>query len=276
MHSHEYRTPDVLAGKDVVVVGIGNSGTDIAVEAADHARSTVLSTRRGAHIVPRYLFGRPTDRYTSATFARLPVWLQRIPYRILLFLARGRQGSYGMPVPQHKLLEEHPTLSQELLGLVKRGRIIVKPDIERLDNDKIRFTDGTASGADLLIYATGYRITFPFLPGDVVSVKDNQVLLYRKVIHPDRPGLYFMGLIQPLGAIMPLVEQQAEWVARILRGAPLPSRSEMQASIAEDQRRLRRRYVDVPRHTIQVDYFPYKRLIEREVAVADHVLAGSP
>jgi cation diffusion facilitator CzcD-associated flavoprotein CzcO len=273
VHSHQYRTPEVLTGKDVVVVGIGNSGTDIAVEAAKHARSTVLSTRRGAHIVPRYLFGRPTDQYTSPAFARMPVWLQRIPYGALLFLARGRQRSYGMPVPRHKILQEHPTLSQELLGLVKDGRIIVKPNIERLDNDKVRFVDGTASRADLLIYATGYRITFPFLADDVVIVEDNVIPLYHKVIHPDRPGLYFMGLIQPLGAIMPLVERQAEWVARILQGAPLPSRSQMRASIADDQRRLHRRYVDVPRHTIQVDYFPYKRTIEREIADADEALS---
>ena len=272
MHSHDYRTPDVLAGKDVIVVGIGNSGTDIAVEAAEHARSVVLSTRRSAHIVPRYLFGRPVDQFTSARFARLPIWAQRIPYRALLLAARGRQSSYGVPVPKHKLLQEHPTLSQDLLGLVRDGAIIIKPNIERLDNGKVRFVDGTASRADLLMYATGYRISFPFLPDEVLRVKDNVIPLYRKVIHPEQSGLYFMGLIQPLGAIMPLVELQAEWVARILQGAPLPSTGDMHAAIAGDQDVLRRRYVNVPRHTLQVDYFPYKRLMEREVAKADHAL----
>ncbi|MDJ0959370.1 MAG: NAD(P)-binding domain-containing protein [Acidimicrobiia bacterium] len=274
IHSHDYRTPDVLVDKDVIVVGIGNSGTDIAVEAAQHARSTVLSTRRSAYILPRWFLGRPTDSYTSPTFARLPLWLQRIPYRAMLLAARGRQASYGVPIPRHKLLEEHPTMSQELLQLVRDGKIIMKPNIERLDNGKVRFADGTASRADLVIYATGYRISFPFLSDDVLTVKDNVIPLYRKVIHPDRPGLFFMGLIQPLGAIMPLVEQQAEWVARLLRGAPVPSRGEMHASIAEDQDGLRRRYVDVPRHTIQVDYFPYLRLMQREVDTAAQALAS--
>ena len=154
--------------------------------------------------------------------------------------------------------------------------IIIKPNIERLDNGKVRFVDGTASRADLLIYATGYRISFPFLPDEVLRVKDNVIPLYRKVIHPERSGLYFMGLIQPLGAIMPLVELQAEWVARILQGAPLPAPAAMHAAIADDQEALRRRYVNVPRHTLQVDYFPYKRLMEREVAKADHALGRSP
>ncbi len=276
MHSHSYRTPDVAHGRRVVVLGAGNSAADIACEVSWHADEVTISTRRGAHIIPRYLLGRPTDTFTNPLISRLPIEWQRIPYRALLWIARGRQSKYGFPEPDHPLLAEHPTLSQDLLGLVRSGDIAVKPAIVGYEGSTVRFADDSEIDADLVIYATGYRISFPFLPDEVLRVEDNHIPLYRKVVHPDLPGLFFIGLIQPLGAIMPLAELQAEWVARILRGAPLPSTDTMKAAIAGEQDEIRRRYVDSPRHTIQVDFFPYKQLMRDEIAAADEALRPSP
>lgn len=275
MHSSAYRSPEIAHGKRVVVMGLGSSAADIACELSWHASDVTVSTRRSAHIVPRYVFGRPTDTYTSALFSSLPIPLQRSVYRALLFAARGRQSKYGVRVPAHDLLSEHPTLSQDLLGLVRSGDIHMAPDIARLDGDTVRFSDDSSVPADVIIYATGYRIRFPFLADDLMMVKNNEVSLYRSVVSPDLPGVYFIGLIQPLGALMPLAEQQAEWVVRLLEGAPLPDRDAMEAAIAEDRRALEARYVATPRHTIQVDYYPYKLLMQREVAEADDALRRS-
>ena len=116
----------------------------------------------------------------------------------------------------------------------------------------------------MVVYATGYQVSFPFLDG-VVDAEDNHVDLYRRVVDPEHPGLYFLGLIQPLGAIMPLAEAQAEWVADLLTGrAVLPSYNEMRAQIAAYDARLRKRYVASKRHTIQVDFHSYLAELARE------------
>ena len=276
MHSSAYRSPQFAHGKRVVVMGLGASAADIACELSWHAAEVTISTRRSAHIVPRYLFGRPTDTFTSALFSSLPIGVQRRVYQTLLFATRGRQSKYGVRVPSHDLLAQHPTLSQDLLGLVRSGDIHMAPDISHLSGNTVQFRDESSVPADILIYATGYRIRFPFLDDDLMMVKGNEVSLYRFVVAPDLPGLFFIGLIQPLGAVMPLAEQQAEWVARILDGAPLPDRDEMEASIAEDRRALEARYVPTARHTIQVDYYPYKLAMQREVAEADDALRRAP
>jgi hypothetical protein len=271
LHSRDYRSPDGLAGKNVLVLGVGNSGVDIACDVAPVAARTMIASRRSAHVIPRRLLGRPTDKWTTPLGSLLPLSAQRTFYSTIVRLSRGRQESYGMPVPPTKLLNEHPTLSTELLPLVKQGRIIPKSDIERLDRGEVVFTDGSREPVDLLICATGYRISFPFLDDALLSTEGNRFPLYGKVIHPDRPGLYFIGLIQPLGAIMPLAELQAKWVAALLTDrCRLPARESMVAAIDAEQVALEKRYIRSERHTIQVDFFPYRRWLRAQLRVGGH------
>ena len=200
LHAHHYRTPDVLTGKRVVVLGIGNSATDIAVESSRVARETFLAMRRGAHILPKFLFGVPTDHLTSSPLARGPFPVQKLGMRaILLRLARGKVTDYGLPQPDHDVLEAHPTISDDLLTRLGHGDIVVKPNIARFDGPVVEFTDGTREEADVVVYCTGYQVSFPFLAETLVTAEDNHVDLYRRVVSPDHPGLYFIGLVQPLG-----------------------------------------------------------------------------
>lgn len=265
LHSHHYRTPDVFEGRRVLVVGIGNSAVDIACEASRVAQATFLSTRRGAWVIPKYLLGRPTDELSGPFVDRLPLRVQQWLYAALLWLVQGPMERYGLPRPDHRLLEAHPTISSELLLRIGHGRIKPKPNVTRLEGREVRFADGSREAVDVIVYCTGYRIRFPFLSQDVFDAADNRVRLYRRVVPPEQPGLFFVGLIQPLGAIMPLAEAQAEWIADLLQGScTLPSREVMWREIDRDERALARRYVRSPRHTIQVDFFPYLRTLERE------------
>lgn len=262
-HSRNYRRPDGLKGKHVLILGIGNSGADIACDVAPVAARTFLASRRGAHIIPRHLLGRPADKWTTPLISRLPLRAQQMLFSLIVWLSRGRQSSYGLSVPSTRILAEHPTLSTELLPLIKAGKVRPKPAVERLNGTEVIFADDSREHVDVFIYATGYRISFPFLADDLLKVEENRVELYGKVVHPDFSGLYFIGLIQPLGAIMPLAELQAQWVAEIITGRQeLPARDKMMRSIAEDQIALANRYVPSSRHTIQVDFFPYKRWLE--------------
>ncbi len=265
LHAHYYRTPDLLEDKRVVVLGIGNSAADIAVESSRVAKATYLSMRRGAHVVPKYVFGQPTDHLTDSPLARAPHRVQQLSMQTMLRVAVGKMTDYGLPEPDHRVLDAHPTVSDELLTRLGHGDITVKPSIERFDGSAVCFTDGSSVDADVVIYSTGYKISFPFLDEAVVAPTDNRVALYRRVVDPAHPGLYFIGLIQPLGSVMPLSEAQAHWVADLVSGtATLPSVGEMRAQIASYDEAVRRRYVASKRHTIQVDAKAYKSELERE------------
>jgi hypothetical protein len=266
MHVHHYREADVLAGKRVLVLGIGNSAVDIAVESSRIAERTFLSMRRGAWVLPKYLGGKPIDATQPALATRLPLSVQRFFMERLLSVAVGDMTSYGLPEPDHKLLEAHPTVSSELLPRLGAGDIAVKPNIERFTGgNTVRFADGGEEEIDLVIYCTGYRISFPFLAPAVLAAEDNRLELYRRVVSIDNPGLYFIGFIQPLGPIMPLAEAQSEWIADLLQGrASLPSAREMQAEISAYAAGMRKRYVNSKRHTIEVDFHPYLRQLRRE------------
>ena len=172
---------------------------------------------------------------------------------------------YGLPKPDHRLGEAHPTISSELLPAIGHGRVKPKPGIERLEDHEVRFTDGSTEAIDTIVYCTGYRISFPFLPPDVIEARDNELPLYRMVVPPELDGLFFIALLQPLGAMMPLAEAQSEWAADLLAGeAALPTREEMWKEIRRRRDALQRRYVKSTRHTIQVDFYPYLLEIEQE------------
>jgi dimethylaniline monooxygenase (N-oxide forming) len=266
MHAHYYREPDVLGGKRVLVLGIGNSATDIAVESSRIADETFLAMRRGAYVLPKYMNGKPTDEAASPLLTFLPLPVQRFFISRLLGITAGDMTAYGLPKPDHKLLEAHPTVSAELLSRLGHGDIAVKPNIDRFGGGRtVRFADGSEEEIDLVVYCTGYKISFPFFDEALISAKDNRLPLYRHVVSVEHPGLYFIGFIQPLGAIMPIAEAQAEWVADLLAGRGiLPSPPEMRAEIGESERKMRKRYVASKRHTIQVDFHPYLREIRRE------------
>ena len=177
----------------------------------------------------------------------------------------GSPRTTGCPTPDHRLGQAHPTVSSDILTRIGHGDVTVKPNIERLEGDSVRFVDGTVEQVDRIVWCTGYKITFPFLDDELVPTRDNQVELYRRVVPPDLPGLYFIGLIQPLGAIMPIAELPVGVGRRRARGqGGLPARERMYASIAKDDRKLRKRYVASKRHTIQVDFFEYMRELQRE------------
>jgi len=266
IHAHYYKEPDVLRDRRVLVLGIGNSATDIAVEASRHADATFLAMRRGAYVIPKYLRGVPTDEAGPPIMSRLPLPLQRFFFMSSIKVAAGDMTKYGLPQPDHKLLEAHPTVSSDLLPRLGHGDIDVKPNIDSYPGGRtVRFVDGTEEEIDVVVYCTGYKITFPFLDPKLLSATDNRVPLYRRVVSVNQPGLYFIGFIQPLGAIMPIAEAQSEWIADLLQGnGELPSAESMRRVIVREDRRMAKRYVASKRHTIQVDFYPYLRTIERE------------
>ena len=177
----------------------------------------------------------------------------------------GPPERYGLPKPNHRFGEAHPTISGRILDRIQHGTITPKPNISSLEGSLIRFEDGSEVEADVVVYCTGYKITFPFFEEQLISAPDNHIELYRRVFHPDIPNVMFIGLLQPLGAIMPLAEAQGAWVGDYLLGDyELPPANELRADIRSDQEAMRRRYVASKRHTIQVDFDDYLHALAKE------------
>jgi dimethylaniline monooxygenase (N-oxide forming) len=266
IHAHHYREPDTLRDKRVLVLGIGNSAVDIAVESSRIGAKTFVATRRGAWVLPKYLNGRPIDEIANSVTGNAPIPVMRAVMKRSLKVAVGDPTDYGLPKPDHKLLEAHPTVSSEFLPRLGHGDITPKPNIERYTGGRgVRFVDGSEEEVDLVVYCTGYKITFPFFDPAVLDAPENRLPLYRRVVSVERPGLYFVGFLQPLGPIMPLAEAQSEWIADLLAGrAALPTAAEMRTEIASEEEAQRKRFVASKRHTVEVDFYPYLRAIRRE------------
>jgi dimethylaniline monooxygenase (N-oxide forming) len=263
LHAHDYRDNEFLRGKDVVVLGMGNSAMDLAVEASQVARSTHLAARRGAWVVPKYLFGRPLDQISTTPY--IPPWLAGRVTELVVRLHTGRPERYGLPRPDHHFGQAHPTVSGRILDCLIHGAITPRPNIAELGPDWVRFADGTQVHADVVIYCTGYRITFPFFADDFLAAPDNRLELFRRVFKPGNASLAFVGLLQPVGAVMPLAEAQGRWLADYLRGRyRLPGRRAVEAEIRRDGERMRKRYVASKRHTMQVDFDRYLLDLRRE------------
>jgi cation diffusion facilitator CzcD-associated flavoprotein CzcO len=263
MHSHSFIDAAPFAGKRVLVLGMGNSAMDIAVEASYQAERVLLAARRGAHIVPKYIFGKPLD--TLATSARVPFAIRVALLRGMLRLVQGPVERYGLPRPDHRLGEAHPTVSADILNRVAHGAVIARPNIAELCGDSVKFTDGTVERVDAIIYCTGYKVTFPFFDEAFLAAADNDLPLFRRVFRPGVPNLAFIGLVQPLGAIMPLAEAQARWVADLLAGRyALPSDEDMRADIDREREAMFARYVKSRRHTMQVDFDDYLLALAKE------------
>jgi dimethylaniline monooxygenase (N-oxide forming) len=184
----------------------------------------------------------------------------------MMKLMVGDMERYGLPKPDHEIGEAHPTISGRILDRITHGAVIPKPNIKRLLENQVEFTDGSIEPVDVIVYCTGYKVTFPFFDENFISAPDNDLPLYRRVFKPDIPNVFFIGLLQPLGAVMPLAEAQSKWVAKYLLGEyNLPSRTEMEADIRKEQAAMEKRYVKSKRHTMQVDFDTYLAAMKKEI-----------
>ncbi len=263
MHAHDYLGPAGFAGTDVVVVGMGNSAMDITVELSSVARTVYLASRRGAHIVPKFALGLPIDTFNTGL--PMPWAVKRAFFSVLVRGTIGRPEDVGLPKPDHRLGEAHPTVSQRITERVRTGSVIPKANIAALAGDTVRFADGSEAHADTIVYCTGYNVSFPFLDGDVMSTAGNRVDLFHQVFPPDVPNLAFIGLVQPFGSLMPVAEVQAAWVADHLTARyRLPARAAMVEQITRAREARERQFIASPRHTMEIDFFGYLRGVRRE------------
>jgi cation diffusion facilitator CzcD-associated flavoprotein CzcO len=270
-HARKYLTPFDpvdMRGKTIVVVGLGNTAVDIASELGQRSLDTrlIVAARRGVWVFPKYLNGKPMDKTPMPAW--VPMWLKRRVGAIAVRRAVGNMEDYGLPTPDHAPLDAHPTVSSEFLLRCGNGDIEVKPMVTEKQGDTLLFADGTREKVDVLIHATGYRHSFPFLSDADAPVRNNHIPLFKRMVQADPRlhSLWFMGLAQPLPTLVNFAEQQSKLLAAYVAGRyTLPPPAEMATTITADETLHRGHYYASQRHTIQVDFDIYCRDLAAEI-----------
>ena len=259
LHALDYRDAEAFRDRDVLVVGMGNSAMDIATDVSHVARTTLLSVRRGSWVIPKRLLGKPADQVIKPWVAVNVPWRLRQPLsQLLLRITVGPPEQYGLPAPERGLFQSHPTISDTILSRISHGRVTPKGAIASLDGSSVRFADGSVEPVDAIVWCTGYRVTIPFLDEALVGHDPRELPLYKRILHPDAPDLFFVGLMQSTGSAFPIVERQAQLVAELLAGtwAP-PDAARLRAEPAERRRRATQRWGEHGRPAMRVDFDGY-------------------
>ena len=267
LHSFNYRTPDVFQDQRVVVAGFGNSGADIACDAAATARRVVLSTRGGGQLLSRYIGGKPRDQHKDRSwYYRLPVPLRRLLGRVLL-LRRGLSDKARAALEgRSRFRSKPPVINDNIAGLIDADRITVRPAIAEASGKTIRFADGSQEDFDVLVWATGYTTKFPFFDREMLERNDNFIHRFLRVVAPQEPGLFFVGHAAVVGPVFPVLEQQALWIADLLTERCILPQGKLSAFARQESRGAVRLFPEMSRGEDSVEAYPYIYAVKRERA----------
>ncbi|XP_074653875.1 flavin-containing monooxygenase 5-like [Tubulanus polymorphus] len=266
LHSHSYRgSLTEFENKKVVIIGIGNSALDAAVDISRVSKQVYLSTRRGAWIFNRiHDNGIPID--ISALRRVVETIKSHLPASVIDWLFErevNRRFDHEMYrlKPSHRPTEQHPSVNDDVANRIICGAVQIRPNVEEFTETGVKFDDGSrVDDIDAVIYATGYAFGFPYLTKSVLDVKENKVDLFMNTFPPDleQSTLAVIGCFQPLGSVMPGSELQCRWATHVFKGEKkLPSKTEMWNDVNQYHESMSKKYVKSPRHTIQVDWIPF-------------------
>ena len=265
IHSAAYREPEQFKGKRVLVVGAGNSGCDIAVDAIHHGVSCDVSMRRGYYFVPKYVFGKPADTLGGAI--KLPMALKRIVDGTILKWFVGDPQKYGFPKPDYKLYESHPVVNSLILYHAGHGDVRIRPDIDRFEGRTVHFKDGTSAEYDMVLAATGYKLDYPFIDDSLLNWTGDAPHLYLNCMHPERDDLFVLGMVEASGLGWQGRHEQAEMVVRYIEGLRAGSEEAeaLQKAKAGGFERATggMEYIDLPRMAYYVDKATYRKAVGR-------------
>ncbi|KAG8189376.1 hypothetical protein JTE90_021879 [Oedothorax gibbosus] len=265
MHTHSLKSSDGFEGKRVLVIGIGNSAVDAAVEISKVSKQVYLSTRKGSWIFSRLApHGAPYDVAFQKRFFEA---LRSIDYfdfseKIMEYFLNFKfdHEKYGLK-PKHGVFDAHVTVNDALPNCVVSGTVIVKQNVKNFTKGGVIFEEeDEVTNIDAVVMATGYEIKFPFLSEKILKVSENNIGLYKFVFPPHLkyPSLAFIALVQPLGAMFPIAEAQSRWFTQLMKeNVQLPSTPEMEKEVEERRKANAAMFVDSLRHTVEVFWIPY-------------------
>jgi len=225
LHAGDYRNPAPYAGRDVLVVGVGNTGAEIAVDLVEGGASRVrLAVRTAPHIVRRSTAGW-ASQHTGVLVRRLPVALVDRLARPLAKLSVPDLSPHGLPRPDRGLYSRvHegaiPVCDVGLIDAIRGGKVEVVAAVEGFEEGKVLLADGERIGPDAVIAATGYRRALEGLVGHlgVLDERGHPVVNGART-HRDAPGLYFTGFTTPISGTFRELAIEAPKIAKaVARG----------------------------------------------------------
>ena len=263
LHSHDFKSAKPFAGKKVLVIGGGNSACDVAVETARVAKSISISWRRGYYLIPKFMYGLPTDLY--AIKSRWVPRILRAPFmKYMLERFQGKNEDIGLQKPEQPIFATHPTVNSELYYAVRHGKVTPQKDIQSFNNNKVMFIDGHEEEFDVVIACTGFKIKHSFFDKNFINYENGKVPLLHRMIPAEIKNLYFIGLFQPLGCIWPGAELQSKLAAKHLVGDWKPKKS-IKDLLAKEMANPDVPQLDTPRHTITVDDLSFRERLKNEL-----------
>lgn len=214
LHTSTYKDAALFEGKRVLIVGAGNSGCDIAVDAVHRAAQVDISVRRGYYFVPKYVFGKPADTLGGL---KLPPWLKQKIDSVILKWFTGDPVRFGFPKPDYKMYESHPVVNSLIIYHLGHGDVRVKADIARFEGKTVHFKDGSQGDYDLVLAATGYKLHYPFIARELLNWHGQAPQLYLNIFAPRFDNLAVMGMIEASGIGWQGRYEQAELIARAFK-----------------------------------------------------------
>ncbi|KAE8610765.1 hypothetical protein XENTR_v10012235 [Xenopus tropicalis] len=278
-HSQEYKNPTEYKGKRVVIIGMGNSASDIAVELSRTAAQVFLSTKRGAWVIRRVSDnGYPSDILHNRRFY---IWMRNtLPSDLVMWITEKKfnqwfdHANYGLQ-PTDRTQFKEPLFNDDLPSRITCGSVLVKTSVRKITETAVQFEDGTVEeNIDVIIFATGYNYSFPFLDASVIKIDSSRTYLYKNIIPPnlEKATLGILGLIQPLGPIMPTAELQARWITRIFKGlCRFPPKNEVMDDIEKDRKIFIKRYGTTRENRLQVEFIEYLDSLASDIGVKPNI-----
>jgi cation diffusion facilitator CzcD-associated flavoprotein CzcO len=269
LHVRDYRTPEPFAGRRVLVIGAGQSALDIASEISFGAARTVLACRGGHNLFPERVLGLPIDYLDLAVLTRVPWPVARGLTQALLAHSPAAAHRGELPRPSFSILEHRwPALvTPNIKRALAQRTFALRPGVERFDGEHVVFADASDEAFDTIVFATGYRINFPYLPESLGRGRALEFPLYRRILSPHAESLAFMGILDAGPGRLQITETQAGWLSAVLAGRiTTPSRDAMwQAIDACGERRTKQRYASSGNHTVLCDRHAYLRVLKRDL-----------
>lgn len=261
LHSVNYKSPTLFHGKRVLIVGAGNSGCDIACDAGANAEQAFISVRRGYHFIPKHILGQPADVFGDGAHW-IPNWVSQLVFGRLLKFLVGDLTKLGLPAPDHKIFETHPIINDQLIHNLRHGDVIAKPDIEKLEGDSVVFKDGSKEKIDIIILATGYNWSIPYMDSKYFEWKNGRPDLYLTLFNRNFENLYALGYMETDGGAYKMFDEMANLIASYIEAKRKNHPTYLRfANLIKTDRPLlngKIQYLNTGRHSVYVNQVAYK------------------
>jgi len=230
IHGSEYRNAAPYAGRDVLVVGTGNTGAEVVVDLDEGgAGELMLSVRTPPQIFLRSANGIPSQ-FGSMMLHRLPSALGDPLSKLMQRATVGDLTPYGMPRPERGVLSDFrerdrvPILDVGLIRLLKKGRVTVVPAVEGFEGRSVLLSGGRRVEPDVVIAATGYRKGLEPLVGQLGVLDESGAPRHSGGDEdPSAPGLHFIGFLNPLSGRLWSINSESKRIAEAVSSSRQPA-----------------------------------------------------